>query len=142
MAKHFTHSPDPHAKAQVLLISCDRLSRRLTASILRSEGYAVYCESSDTLRDAEVTHSGILPQHFDLVIVDEPDTVLTDLDDLPELPERLQDLKIDVPVIALSVMLSQQKVLEAGYAAVIAKPLCPATLLSVADRMCTAAATR
>ena len=72
----------------MLLISCDRLSRRLTASILRSEGYTVFCESSDTLRDADTQHSGVLPHHFDLVIVDEPDTVLTDLDDLPELPEQ------------------------------------------------------
>lgn len=142
MAENLTLSLDPHAKGRVLLISCDRLSRRLTASVLKSEGYVVFCESSDTIRDSDLIESGTLPQHFDLVIVDEPDTVLSELDDMPELPELLADLKIDVPVIAMSVMLSQQKVLEAGYTAVIAKPLCPATLLKTASRLCAAVMAR
>lgn len=112
---------------RVLLISADAKFRRAIALFLRKAGFVTSCESTGAIATSPLVENRTLANHFDVIVVDEPDTILDEIDD-EELPELLTCRNIEVPVVALSVMLSQEKVAEAGYQAVVAKPVCPQSL--------------
>ncbi|MCR9200184.1 MAG: response regulator [Planctomycetaceae bacterium] len=114
---------------RVLLISAEAESRRAMALLLRKAGFETSCESTGAVATSPLVENRTLANHFDVIVVDEPDTLLNEIDD-EELPELLTCRNIEVPVVALSVMLSRDKMAEAGYRAVVAKPVCPESLFA------------
>lgn len=117
---------------RVLLVSAERRSRRTLAALLRDAGYTTSCESNGAIATSPLVHNRTLANHFDVILVDEPDTILDEIDD-EELPELLSNYDIDMPVIAVSIMLSQDKITESGYQFVIAKPVYPERLFRAID---------
>lgn len=130
MADSVVLPQEKHAKGRVLFISSDDLTQELIVSIMRSNGHSVVCERAEAVDTPDLIASHNLSRLFDMVVVDEPEA------NLNELPQLLAASGVDVPVVAMSVLLSVQRLLEAGYTDVIAKPVCPTTLLGVVNRLC------